>query len=344
MANALVESSTVSVKIKDYLFEISGQKIIFGGFLDIHSDKVKEFFMPKLAIGQELFAQTLEAEQKHTDPPARYTEASLIKALEANGIGRPSTYAPIITTILARKYIEKDGKSLYPTLIGKALTKMLVDHFAEIMDIKFTANMEDELDNVAEGKQDWVKLLTDFYKGFAKDLAGGEKNIVKSEYVILGKSDEPCPVCGKKMEIKLGRFSPFLTCRDFPECKGIKPLIDKNHPVIDTESDDFKSKYMPGPKTEDGRTYALKKSRYGYFWAHPDYPKVKDIKSLETNEQIKLNLFGKAPKSLDAKDMILQRGRFGYFWAHPDYPAKKEIKKIDNRQLQEKKKEMGLIN
>ena len=344
MANALMENMTVSITIKEYTFEISGQKIVFPGFLAIHADKVKEFLMPKLKVGQELFLELLQAEQKHTEPPARFSEATLIKALESYGIGRPSTYAPIITTIISRKYIEKEGKYLYPTLIGKALTKLLVDHFSSILDIQFTANMEDDLDNVAEGKVDWVKLLSDFWKGFEKDLAKGEKNINKNEYVILGKSKEACPICGKKMEIKLGRFSPFLSCVDFPKCKGIKALVDKNNPVINTESEDFKSKYKPVPLTDDKRNYALKKSRYGYFWAHPDYPKIKDIKPLEVNDQINLQLFGKTPKSRDGKDMILRRGKFGYYWAHPDYPKKKEIQKIDNKQLREKKKEMGLIN
>jgi len=344
MTNALIENVTVSIKIERYNFEISGQKIIFEGFLAIHADKVKEVFMPKLKVGQELFLEIIEAEQKHTEPPVRYTEASLIKALEANGIGRPSTYAPIITTIIARKYIEKDGKNLVPTLIGEVLTKLLVDHFAKILDIQFTANMEDDLDKVAEGNEDWIKLLSNFYNVFKNDLIKGEKSIIKNDYVILGKSKEKCPLCGKKMEIKLGRFSPFLSCVDFPKCKGIKPLIDKNHPQIDIESEDFISKYEPIPKTDDGRNYILKKSRFGYFWAHPDYPKVKDIKPLETNEQINFKLFGKAPKSKEGKDMILHRGRFGYFWSHPDYPTKKEIQKIDNKRLQEMKKELGLIN
>ena len=343
MANALMENITVVINIGIYKFELTGQKVVFEGFLAVHSDKVKEVFLPKFKVGQELFCNMLEVEQKYTEPPARYSEATLIKALEANGIGRPSTYAPIITTILSRKYIEKNGKYLIPTFIGKALIKLLVDHFKEIMDIKFTANMEDDLDQIAEGKKNWVKILGDFYKNFEKDLRVGEKKIDKNDYVILGKSDEKCPICKKKMIIKLGRFSPFLSCKDFPKCKGIKPLVDKDVEQIDIESEDFKSKYQIAPLTEDGRNYSLKRSKFGYFWAHPDYPKTKDIKPLELVEQKRTELFGKAPKSSDAKDMILRKGRFGYFWAHPDYPNKKELLKIDNKKINILKKELGLL-
>jgi DNA topoisomerase-1 len=343
MANAILENNTIIINLGIYKFELIGQKVIFQGFLAVHSDKVKETFLPKFKIGQELFCNTLEAEQKYTEPPARYSEATLIKDLEANGIGRPSTYAPIITTILSRKYIEKEGKYLLPTYIGKALIKLLVDHFKEIMEIQFTANMEDDLDLVAEGKKDWIKLLDGFYKDFNKALITGDKKINKNDYVVLGKSDEKCPICKKKMIIKLGRFSPFLSCKDFPKCKGIKPLVDKETEQIDTNSEDFKSKYKDSPLTEDGRNYSLKRSRFGYFWAHPDYPKVKDARTLELNEQKILELFGKSPKSSDGKDMILQRGRFGYFWAHPDYPKKKELQKIDNKQINIIKKDLGLI-
>lgn len=343
MTNALMENVTVVINVGIYIFELTGQKVIFNGFLAVHSDKVKETFLPKFKIGQELYCNILEAEQKYTEPPARYSEATLIKALEANGIGRPSTYAPIITTILSRKYIEKEGKYLLPTYVGKALIKLLVDHFKEILDIQFTANMEDDLDQIAEGKKDWIKILDDFYKPFEKSLKAGEKNINKNDYVIIGKSDEKCPICKKKMIIKLGRFSPFLSCKDFPKCKGIKPLVDKNIEQVDINSEDFKSKYKTSPLTEDGRNYSLKRSRFGYFWAHPDYPKTKDIKSLELIDQKRIELFGKAPKSSDGKDMILQRGRFGYFWAHPDYPKKKELQKIDNKKINLLKKELGLI-
>jgi len=343
MSNGLMENITVVINVGDYKFELTGQKIIFQGFLAVHSDKVKEVFLPKFKIGQQLYCNKIEAEQKFTDPPARFTEASLIKALEANGIGRPSTYAPIISTILARKYIEKEGKYLVPSYIGKALIKLLVDHFKDIMEIKFTAEMEDDLDAIAEGKKEWVKVLKLFYTDFEKDLKIGDKKINKNDYVILGKSDEKCPICKKKMLIKLGRFSPFLSCKDFPKCKGIKPLVDKNEKLIDTKSEDFISKYKESPLTDDGRSYSLKKSRFGYFWAHPDYPKVKDIKSLELVDQKKLELFGESPKSSDGKDMVLQRGRFGYFWAHPDYPTKKELQKIDNKKINVLKKELELI-
>jgi DNA topoisomerase I len=343
MADALIENGTIRIKVGDYGFELTGLKLVFPGFLAVKADKVKEVELPELKAGQELYLLGINAEQKFTDPPARYSEATLIKALEANGIGRPSTYAPILTNIVSKKYIEKEGKYLAPTLLGRALSRLLVDHFSTIMDIKFTAGMEDDLDNIANGEVDWLKFLKDFYSGFEKALTKGGKNIKKENYLILGTSEEKCPTCGKVMQIKLGRFSPFLSCVDFPKCKGMLSMASKIEDQIDIENEDFKSKYKTPPQTDDGRAYSLKKSRFGFFWAHPDYPKVKDTQSLELQDGMVATLFGITPVADDGKQMQLRRSRFGYFWAHPDYPQVKQIRKIDNKQLQEKKKELGLL-
>jgi len=342
MADAKVESNKILVKVSDYIFGIDGQKTLFAGHYILKADKLKDIELPDFKKGQELFVLGMQAEQKFTEPPARYTEATLIKALEQFGIGRPSTYAPIITNISSRKYIEKDGKFLVPTLVGISLVRLLKDHFSDIINVEFTAEMEDDLDEIANGERSWVKTLSEFYKGFEKEILRGEKVIEKDKYNIVGSSDERCPICKGKMVIKLGRFSPFLSCKNFPKCKGIMSLNKKEEISIDVESDDFKSKYVAGPRTEDGRKYNFKKSRFGYFWAHPDYPKVKDARPLEYLPEINKQLFGSTPKDGKVK-YVLRKGRFGMFWAHPDYPKIKKIKKIDMKEVRIKIKDMGLF-
>ncbi len=342
MADAKVESNKILVKVADYVYSIDGQKTLFPGHYILKGDKLKDIELPDFKKEQELFVLGMQAEQKYTEPPARYTEATLIKALEFYGIGRPSTYAPIITNIISRKYIEKDGKFLIPSLIGISLIKLLKDHFSDIIDVKFTAEMEDDLDEIANGERSWIKTLSEFYKGFEKSLIKGEKVIEKDKYNIVGTSDEKCPICKGKMVIKLGRFSPFLSCKKFPKCKGIMSLNKKDEINVDINSEDFKSKYLEGPKTEDGRIYNFKKSRFGYFWAHPDYPKVKDARPLEYLPEINKKLFGATPK-LDGVKFVLRKGRFGVFWAHPDYPNVKKIEKINMKEVRAKMKELELL-
>ena len=342
MADAKVELNKVTAVVEDYEFELEGQKILFPGFYIIHADKLKDINIPNYTIGQELYPLALEAWQKFTEPPARYTEATLIKALEANGIGRPSTYAPILTTIITRKYIEKEGKFLKPTLMGTSLNKLLTDHFSNIVDIGFTAGLEDQLDAIANGQKDWIRTLSDFYKQFNKDIIKGEKVIKKDDYNIVGESDEKCPECGGKMVVKLGRFSPFLSCSKFPKCKGILSLNKREEIQVDITSKDFLSKYKPNPTTDDGRAYILKKSRYGYFWAHPDYPKIKDARALELLPELEIKVYGKAP--IVNKDVyVLKKSRFGFFWAHPEYPKKKDIVKINGKEVKERIKDLGLL-
>lgn len=342
MSDSIVELNTVKINVGNYTFNLDGQRIVFKGFNVLYQNKLKNIELPKLVEGQELFLDHFIAQQKFTDPPARYSEATLIKALEANGIGRPSTYAPILMNIVSKKYIEKIGKYLKPTLVGIALTRLLTDHFAKIIDLKFTAGMEDDLDNIANGETDYIEFLESFYKKFSKSLTVAEKNIRKEDYLILGKSDEKCPLCKKKMHIKLGRFSPFLSCVDFPKCKGMASLNDRESEKIDTSAKEFTSKYLPAPKTDEDKDYLLKKGRYGYFWAHPGYPKIKDAKPLELQPAIHKDLYGKPPKAEDGKKMQLRNGKYGYYWAHPDYPKIKEVVRIDNKKLIEKRKELDL--
>lgn len=343
MADAKVESVKVTVEVANCQFQVIGQKLVSKGYLLVYPEKFTEVELPDLTVGQELFLNTLLAEQKFTDPPARFTEAALIKALESYGIGRPSTYAPIISTIMSRNYIEKDGKSLIPTDTGIVVIKLLKKHFPEIVDTGFTADIEDKLDLIAQGKQEWVSTIREFYEPFEKNLEKKRDQIKKEDYTVLGTSEEICPECGKEMVVKLGRFGKFYSCVDFPKCKGMKSFEEDKSKEIDIKSEEFLEKYQAAPLTEDGRDYLLKKGRYGYFWAHPDYPKVKDSKPLELSKKLFTKIYGKAPKSKDGKAMVLRKGRFGEFWAHRKYPEVKEVMRINAKELKEKKSEYDLL-
>ncbi len=330
MLPAVLESHTIRVDVDDYTFQAIGKHVKFKGYLEVYPDKVSEFDLPKLEIGQEVFPETLLGTQHFTQPPARFSEASLIKELERLGIGRPSTYAPIIQTIQARKYVEKDGRYFIPTDTGKVVTDLLVKYFSEIVDVGFTAKMEDDLDNVANGQEEWVKMLSDFYKPFSTNLDKQDKKIKKEEFTKLGDSKEKCPICGKPMIIKLGRFGRFLSCSDFPNCKGMMSMEGETEEDVQNKVNtaEFKASYLSAPMTDDGRPFLLKHGKFGEFWAHPDYPKVKDARPLELQPEKIIELYGHPPKTDDGRDYQLKSGKFGKFWAHPDYPAVKDIIKI----------------
>jgi DNA topoisomerase-1 len=347
MLPARMMNTIVKIIVKEYTFQLSTPKVVFPGYLLLYKNKLKEYELPDLKKGQRLFLGQFVAGQHFTEPPARYTEATLIKEMEKNGIGRPSTYAPTISTITARKYVNKDGKYLVPSAVGKVVNKMLKEHFAEIVDLSFTASMEAQLDQVAEGKAKWQDIMQEFYKGFSKDLAKGEKDINKKDYVKIGDSDKPCPICGKNMILRIGRFGEFLSCQDFPACKGIMAIYangESNEDVMKKSlTPEFKTNYKSAPKTEDGREYTLKYGRYGYYWVHPEYPKVKESKQLELADNLFKEIYGEIPLTKDGKKMILKKSRFGEFWAHPDYPSKKEIIAIKKGEILKKKKELGLL-
>ena len=181
-------------------------------------------------------------------------------------------------------------------------------------------------------------------------MASKDKEIDRETYTVLGDAPKEikCPECNGKMNVKLGRYGRFYSCKKWPDCNGMLGEDGKSENQRDKElekekeSADFKNMYQDSPKTEDGRDYLLKIGRYGKFWAHPDYPKVKDARPLEFTDEIKEKIYGKAPKTKDRKTMILRRGRFGEFWAHPDYPEKKEVVRIDKKAIAEKKAELGV--
>jgi len=225
MKEAIFDSIKVEIETdNDYTLQSNGSTLKFDGFLKVYPMKFEETTLPNLEEKEKVNLVEIKPEQHFTQPPARYTEASLIKELEENEIGRPSTYAPIISTIQARNYVEKNKERRFvPTEIGTSVNDILVEHFPEIVDIKFTANMEKELDEVAEGNENWKTLLRDFYEPFNKNLMQKEVSVEKKKPEDI-PTDEICPKCGKPMVIKTGRFGKFLACTGFPECKSTKAI------------------------------------------------------------------------------------------------------------------------
>ena len=231
MANALLDTVAVDINAANCLFKASGFTVKFDGFTVLYeeakdSDEENSAALPPLETGSALALKQLTPNQHFTQPPARYTEASLIKTLEENGIGRPSTYAPTITTILARGYVEREGKALKPTALGEVTTKLMEEQFSKIVDIDFTANMEKSLDEVEEGKESYTQVLDGFYGDFITTLETAEKNMEGTRVKVPDEeTDVVCELCGRKMVIKTGRFGKFLACPGFPECRNTKKIV-----------------------------------------------------------------------------------------------------------------------
>ena len=233
MANCVQDTCQVDIGANGYVFKASGYTVRFDGYTVLYvegKDEEEEDggALPAFEEGDLLFLRDLKGNQHFTQPPARYTEATLIKALEENGIGRPSTFAPTVSTILNREYVEREGKALKPTALGEVTTQLMKENFAEIVDVEFTANMERQLDSVEAGKRDWVSILDDFYKGFAATLQKAEDNLSGERITVPEvESDEVCELCGRKMVIKSGRYGKFLACPGYPDCKNTKRIVEK---------------------------------------------------------------------------------------------------------------------
>ena len=231
MANAIYDTVTANIDVNNYNFRANGQTLKFKGFMTLYVETIEgekeeeDNSIPELTIGQEVKKEKLEAKQSFTQPPARYTEASLVKALEEKGIGRPSTYSPTITTILERRYIQKEQKQLIPTDLGKIVNKLLVENFPDVINVEFTAKIEEEFDEVAEGKEPWKQVIREFYGPFKVILDRVEKELEHVE-LVEEVSDVPCEKCGRMMVIKYGRYGKFLACPGYPECKNAKPIIE----------------------------------------------------------------------------------------------------------------------
>ena len=228
MSSAIYDTVSVLINGKEYNFRANGQTMKFKGYMTLYvENEEKENFdvIPELEVGEKVKKEKLDAKQSFTEPPSRYTEASLVKTLEEKGIGRPSTYAPTITTILTRRYIEKIQKQLVPTDLGKIVNKLLVENFSDVINVEFTAEMEEEFDKIALGEEKWKKVISEFYTPFEQVVEKVEKELehVKLEYEV---SDVPCEKCGRMMVIKYGRYGKFLACPGYPECQNAKPIVE----------------------------------------------------------------------------------------------------------------------
>ena len=251
MENATLDTKSVDIMCNDCLFKANGYTVKFDGFTALYeeskdSEEEEDGALPGLTVGEKLKVKELSGNQHFTQPPPRYTEASLIKALEENGIGRPSTYAPTIATILDRHYVERDGKQLKATSLGTVITDLMIDHFEKIVDAKFTAQMETDLDKIEAGKANWVDVLKKFYGGFDKMLVKAEKDLEGKRVKIPDEpTDMVCEKCGKPMVIKIGPYGKFLACSGFPQCKFTKRIVNEaggNCPVCGSKMLAKKSK------------------------------------------------------------------------------------------------------
>jgi len=233
MKPAIYDTVKIVIGVSDYIFHATGSTIKFDGYMKLYmetkeekSEEDEENKLPEIEIKEKLIQKKIEFKQKFTEPPLRYTEASLVKALEEKGIGRPSTYAPTISTIIERTYVEKDKKYLVPTELGEVVNDIMVKYFTNIVDITFTAGMEHKLDEISEGNINHIEMLHEFYNPFKKNL---EEVQDKIERVKLKEevTDVICEFCGKNMVIKQGRFGKFLACPGYPECKNAKPIMEE---------------------------------------------------------------------------------------------------------------------
>ena len=257
MANALFDTVSIDTQCGGHTFRSSHQSLRFAGFIAVYEegrDDEAEAVgspLPDLQVGDRANASEITKEQHFTQPPARYTEATLVKAMEEKGVGRPSTYAATISTIQDREYVTKQDKRLAPTALGEIVTGLMVERFNDIIDVEFTAHMENRLDAVEEGKQHWKSLLAEFYEGFHKELTDAETALEGVRIKVPEEeTDEICEVCGRKMVIKMGRFGKFLACPGWPECKNAKPLVER----------------MPGRCPQCGSGMLKRKSQKGYAY------------------------------------------------------------------------------
>ena len=257
MANAVYDTVSIDTECEGHVFRASHQSMRFPGFIAVYEEgrddegEAVGSPLPDLTAGEMAASTKIEKEQHFTQPPARYTEATLVKAMEEKGVGRPSTYAATVSTIQDREYVVKQDKRLAPTPLGEIVTGLMMERFNDIIDVEFTANMESQLDAVEEGQRPWKELLAEFYEGFSKELQDAETALEGVRLKVPEEeTDEVCELCGRKMVIKMGRFGKFLACPGFPECKNAKPLVE----------------HMPGRCPRCGSGMLKRKSKKGYAY------------------------------------------------------------------------------
>ena len=307
MAEAITETTSVSIDAKNTNWKLKsvGNVTKFAGWQAVYKTSNGDNELPPLKKDDLLDLKKIEALQHFTTPPAQYSEAGLVKEMEKLGIGRPSTYAPTIATLVSRKYVDKIEKRLAPTEIAAIVIKLLVEHFADIVDYNFTAEMEDDLDNIAQGKKTWKPIIKEFYKPFAKNLELKEKELDKKE-ITETATEEICEKCGSPMVIKLGRFGKFLACSNYPDCKSTKPINDKGE-IEEPETTDEKCETC-------GSSMMFKHGRFGKFLACSNYPKCK------TTKQVNKEVGVKCPKCNQGQ-MVEKRSKRGKpFFSCDQYP------------------------
>ncbi|MFH1253406.1 MAG: type I DNA topoisomerase [Candidatus Uhrbacteria bacterium] len=310
LPEAVFDATAADIASGEYLFRSTGSAIKFAGYLKIYEEKRKETTLPELIKGDAIALESLESKKHTTEPPARYSDATLVKVMEEYGIGRPSTYAPTIATILDRGYVERDeSKKFKPGLVAFTVIDLLVEHFPDIVDYAFTAKMEENLDHVAEGKIDWVPMLKEFYEPFHKNLLAKNDSVDK-----MKPADKPtdvvCEKCSKPMVIRRGRFGDFLACSGYPECKNTKPLAqnEKGEAIAaEPETLDEKCPTCDAPMV-------MKRGRFGPFISCSRYPDCKTIKKIEKKTGVNC-------PNCETGEIVEKKGRSGRpFFSCNRYP------------------------
>lgn len=312
MAAAKLDRTTIELTGDIYTFRATGQTVIFPGWLKLYPDMGKETILPEVKTADPATLEELKKEQHFTEPPARYSDATLVKAMEEFGIGRPSTYAPTIATIEDRGYVVRDEhKRFGPSDIALVVNDLLVEHFSDIVDFQFTAKMEENLDEIAAGTKDWQPIIATFYEPFHANLVNKTETLVKKD-IVEEATDEKCPKCSEPMVIKIGRFGKFLACSKYPDCKTTKPIPGS---VEEAEQ----AAAVTDEKCEKcGKPMVTKRGRFGTFLGCSGYPDCKNIKKVEKKTGVKCNLCAEG-------EFVAKRGKRGVFYGCNKYPECKNI-------------------
>lgn len=325
MPAAKLAATVIDVKALDqkeiYIFRANGQTLVFPGYLKVWPEKTKEQELPVLTEKQPVVLLDLRSEQHSTNPPARYSDAGLVKELEKHGIGRPSTYAPTINTIIVRNYVERDeNKKLKPTSIAFVVIDLLSNHFPKIVDYKFTAQMENDLDLIASGDKKWQPVINEFYQDFHGNLQNKYEEINKKDIMPEETSTEVCDKCGAPMLIKTGRYGKFLACSAFPDCRNIKKMAGEGGAYEKKEPDaktlELEKKYAGEICDKCGAAMKIRTGKYGPFLACSAYPKCKNIKNIAQPGDGKETT---CPVCGEGK-IVKKFSRRGAFWACSAYP------------------------
>ena len=333
MNPALLDQTTIDINAKGksgtrYIFRATGSVLKFEGFLKVYEegkdqkdddDEDLKHKLPAVTQGEVLRFKEILPEQHFTEPPPRYNEATLVKKLEADGVGRPSTYASILTTIQDREYVKKEGGKFHPTELGMVVTDLLLDSFNDLFDVKYTARMEEELDDIEEGKIDWRTSMADFYTRFQKDLEHAARNMTDIKRMEK-PTDLICEKCGKPMVIKWGKHGSFIACTGYPECTNTREVALEP----DGEKGDFGEQDETEYCENCGRPMVLKKGRFGQFFACSGYPDCKTTKQIGGEQRKDVPLEEKCPQC--GSNLVQKFGRYGEFIACSDYPKCKYVK------------------